>query len=147
MNDTKGFKIFSSTFFTQPPIIYHFLILQGQEGRSLQDRKRGEGNSSKVNDTKGLNLFSSKKVPPFYPASHSIPFHNTEGRKKVAGQKMGKGNSSKVNDSEGLNLFSYFSFSIIISLTLQGQEKRRLQGRKWEKVILAIPGGCVPPSS
>ena len=70
----------SSTFFTKPPKINHFLLPQREEGRKGQGLKMGKGNSSKVNDTKGfltlghsnrtncslLNWFCPKRIPPFY---------------------------------------------------------------------------------
>ena len=42
-----------TNLFIQPPIINHFFIPQQQKGRRQQGNKKGEWNSSKVNDTKG----------------------------------------------------------------------------------------------
>ena len=75
------------------------------EGRKEeQGQKKRKRNSSKVNDSRGLNLFHSKTVPPFHPASYIKPFLYIAG-KEAAGAEKGKGDFSKVNDSKGLNLF------------------------------------------
>ena len=46
-------KIFSR-FYPASPIMNHFFILQREEGRKQQGQKMGNGNSSKVDETKGF---------------------------------------------------------------------------------------------
>ena len=73
VNDSKqGVKLTCFHLFTQPSIISHFFIVQGQEGgkEGRAGAKKGKENSSKLNDSKRWYLFISKIVWPFHPASH-----------------------------------------------------------------------------
>ena len=93
--------------FTQPPIINHFFILQGEEGRKEQEQKMGKGNTSKVNKTQVfmylehlnrtncylLSRFWSKKIWPFQLSFWEVQFLITPERRRQEGAGAENGNS------------------------------------------------------
>ena len=106
-----------SHLFTQPPIINHFFILQGEDGRKEQgqrtmkrlllnkrmapsDQGVCDDGAFKLDHLQSVKLICSKKFPHFYHASHNKPFLYTAGRGwKERTQRRSRGRGHEASNS------------------------------------------------